>query len=421
MRRIGNIRNMSRALSNLNNSNITAVNKELLYGARNYEPIMVNICHAKGIYMFDDKNKRYYDYLAGYSSVNQGHCNTRIVKAAINQMQRLTLTSRAFTNDKLGAYFEFMTKTFKYDSILPTNTGVEAGETAVKLARLWGYKHKNVPENEAVVCFATNNFWGRSIAAISSSNDPKCYKNFGPYTPGLQLIKYNDIDALKTAFEENSNIVAYMAEPIQGEAGIIIPDEGYLKKVRKLCDDYNVLFIADEIQTGLGRTGKLMACDYDKIKPDMLLLGKALSGGLMPISCVLADHHVMKHMGINMHGSTYGGNPLSAVIAETAVRYTIDRKLPANSFILGVHFRDELQRIQHKYSYIKDIRGKGLMNAIQCADAKTASTLVTRLRENNILTKTTHETTLRMTPPLIITERQLNESLEHIEKAMGEV
>lgn len=397
------------------------INKELMYGARNYQPIMVNICKARGIYMYDDNDKRYFDYLAGYSSVNQGHCNIRIVKAATEQMQKLTLTSRAFTNDKLGNYFEYMTKTFGYESILPTNTGVEAGETAVKLARLWGYKHKNVPENQAVVLFATNNFWGRSIAAISSSNDPKCYENFGPYTPGLQLIKYNDIDALKAAFEENPNIVAYMAEPIQGEAGIIIPDKGYLRKVRKLCDEYNVLFIADEIQTGLGRTGKLMACDYDNIKPDMLLLGKALSGGLMPISCVLADNHVMKHMGINMHGSTYGGNPLSAVIAESAVRYTIEHKLSTNSFLMGLHFRDELQRIQHKYSYIKDIRGKGLMNAIQCVDANTASLLMTKLRENNILTKTTHETTLRMTPPLIINETQMNESLEYIEKAMSEV
>lgn len=397
------------------------INKELLYGARNYKPIMVNICKARGIYMYDQNDRRYFDYLAGYSSVNQGHCNPRIVKAASDQMQQLCLTSRAFTNDKLGNYFEFMTRTFGYESILPTNTGVEAGETAVKLARLWGYKHKNVPENKAVVCFAINNFWGRSIAAISSSSDPKCYENFGPYTPGFKMVEYNNIDALKNEFETNPNIVAYMVEPIQGEAGIIIPDEGYLKKVRKLCDDYNVLLIADEIQTGLGRTGKLMACDYDDIKPDMLLLGKALSGGLMPISCVLADNHVMKHMGINMHGSTYGGNPLSAVIAESAVRYTIDNKLQINSFQMGIHFRDELQRIQHKYSYIKDIRGKGLMNAIQCEDAETASTLVTKLRENNILTKTTHDTTLRMTPPLIINKKQINKSLELIEKAMNEV
>lgn len=371
--------------------------------------------------MYDQNDRRYFDYLAGYSSVNQGHCNPRIVKAASDQMQQLCLTSRAFTNDKLGNYFEFMTKTFGYESILPTNTGVEAGETAVKLARLWGYKHKNVPENKAVVCFAINNFWGRSIAAISSSSDSKCYENFGPYTPGFKMVEYNNIDALKNEFESNPNIVAYMVEPIQGEAGIIIPDEGYLKKVRKLCDEYNVLLIADEIQTGLGRTGKLMACDYDDVKPDMLLLGKALSGGLMPISCVLADNHVMKHMGINMHGSTYGGNPLSAVIAESAVRYTIDNKLQINSFQMGIHFRDELQRIQHKYSYIKDIRGKGLMNAIQCEDAETASTLVTKLRENNILTKTTHDTTLRMTPPLIINKKQINKSLELIEKAMNEV
>ncbi len=397
------------------------INKELLYGARNYKPIMVNICKARGIYMYDQNDRRYFDYLAGYSSVNQGHCNPRIVKAASDQMQQLCLTSRAFTNDKLGNYFEFMTRTFGYESILPTNTGVEAGETAVKLARLWGYKHKNVPENKAVVCFAINNFWGRSIAAISSSSDSKCYENFGPYTPGFKMVEYNNIDALKNEFESNPNIVAYMVEPIQGEAGIIIPDEGYLKKVRKLCDEYNVLLIADEIQTGLGRTGKLMACDYDDIKPDMLLLGKALSGGLMPISCVLADNHVMKHMGINMHGSTYGGNPLSAVIAESAVRYTIDNKLQINSFQMGIHFRDELQRIQHKYSYIKDIRGKGLMNAIQCEDAETASTLVTKLRENNILTKTTHDTTLRMTPPLIINKKQINKSLELIEKAMNEV
>lgn len=397
------------------------INKELIYGARNYKPIMVNICKAQGIFMYDDNDKKYFDYLAGYSSVNQGHCNPEIVKAASEQMKKLCLTSRAFTNDKLGDYFEFMTSTFGYESILPTNTGVEAGETAIKLARLWGYKHKNVPENKAVVCFATNNFWGRSIAAISSSNDPKCYEHFGPYTPGLQLVKYNDIDALKQAFEENPNIVAYMAEPIQGEAGIIIPDQGYLSQVRKLCDAFNILFIADEIQTGLGRTGNLNACDYDKIKPDMLLLGKALSGGLMPISCVLADNHVMKHMDINMHGSTYGGNPLSAVIAESAVRYTIDHKLPENSILMGHHFRDELQKIQHKYSYIKDIRGRGLMNAIQCVDTNTASILVTKLRENNILTKTTHETTLRMTPPLIINEFQMNESLELIEKAMNEV
>ena len=397
------------------------INKELRYGALNYKPIMVNIARAKGIYMYDTNNKRYFDYLAGYSSVNQGHCNKDIIDKAVKQMRTLTLTSRAFTNNKLGEYFEYMTTTLGYDKILPTNTGVEAGETAVKLARLWGYKYKNVPENEAIVCFARNNFWGRSIAAISSSNDPKCYQNFGPYARGFKLVEYNNIEALEYLFSTNNNIVAYMVEPIQGEAGIIIPDNNYLMSVKKLCEKYNVLLIADEVQTGLGRTGKLMACDHDNVKPDILLLGKALSAGLMPISCVLANDNVMKYMGENMHGSTFGGNPLSAVVAQASVDYTLTHKLHKNSHQMGKYFRNELNRIKESYSFIKDIRGKGLMNAIQCGNEKYAKQLVEALRNNNILTKTTHETTLRMTPPLIINKKQLNESLSLIEKAFKEM
>ena len=398
-----------------------AIELENKYGAHNYHPLPVVLTKGEGVYVWDVDGKKYYDFLSAYSAVNQGHSHPKIVNALINQAQTLALTSRAFYNDVLGEFEKMVCEFFDYDKVLAMNSGAEAVETAIKVCRKYAYEKRGIPENQAKIIVCDGNFHGRTTTIISFSNDDNARDDYGPYTPGFKMVEYNNIDALKNEFESNPNIVAYMVEPIQGEAGIIIPDEGYLKKVRKLCDEYNVLLIADEIQTGLGRTGKLMACDYDDIKPDMLLLGKALSGGLMPISCVLADNHVMKHMGINMHGSTYGGNPLSAVIAESAVRYTIDNKLQINSFQMGIHFRDELQRIQHKYSYIKDIRGKGLMNAIQCEDAETASTLVTKLRENNILTKTTHDTTLRMTPPLIINKKQINKSLELIEKAMNEV
>lgn len=396
---------------------VKPISCELRYGAQNYKPFDLNITRAKGVFMFDKTGRRYFDYLAGYSSVNQGHCNIHIVNKAYQQMQQLTMTSRAFTNDKLGDYFEFMCKTFNYDSIMPTNTGVEAGECAVKLARLWGYKEKGVDENEAVVVFAKNNFWGRSIAAISSSSDPSCYKHFGPYTPGFDMVPYNNVEALEDKFKSNPNIVAYMLEPIQGEAGIIIPDRHYLSRVQTLCQKYKVLLIADEVQTGLGRTGKMFACDHSSVKPNMLLLGKALSGGLFPISCVLADNSIMKHMKPGMHGSTFAGNPLSAAVAKASVEYTITCNLPQNSQKYGLYFRSELQRIMSLYPYIRDIRGKGLMNAIECENEKTASRLVNVLRHNNILTKTTHATTLRMTPPLVISQNELDESLGEIEKS----
>jgi ornithine--oxo-acid transaminase len=331
------------------------------YGAHNYHPLPVVLSRGEGVFLWDVEGKRYYDFLSGYSAVNQGHCHPAIISALIEQAQKLTLTSRAFHNDLLGEYAQYITKYFGYDKVLPMNTGVEGGETAIKLARRWGYLKKGIPDNKAKIIFAENNFWGRTLAAISTSSDPGSYKGFGPYMPGFELVPYNNLAALEKAFQD-ANVAAYMVEPIQGEAGVVLPDDGYLKGVRDLCDEYNILFIADEIQTGLSRTGKMLACDHENVRPDILILGKALSGGVLPVSAVLADDEVMLNIHPGEHGSTYGGNPLACKVAMAALQVLKDENMAQNAEEMGKLLRKELEKIQSPL--IKNIRGKGLLNAI---------------------------------------------------------
>lgn len=397
------------------------IRKELTYGAHNSKPYPIELIRGNGIWLQSTNGNTYMDFLAGYSSVNQGHSNPTIIRAAKDQMNKLAMTSRAFSNDTLGPYMEFMCKTFSYDRLLPTNTGVEAGETAVKLARLYGYEKKKIPENSAKILFATNNFWGRSIAAVSSSSNPLCYEKFGPYTPKLSLIPYNCTKSLSEALTKDPNVAGFMVEPIQGEAGIIIPDDGYLRQVKKICEKHDVLFIADEVQTGLGRTGKMIACDYDNVKPDVLILGKSLSGGLMPVSAVLAKEDVMKYMGQDMHGSTFGGNPLGSAIAIASVKYTVENELAENATVQGNFFRDELSLMVKQFDFVKNVRGKGLMNAIECRDEQFTDQLCMRLHSNGLLTKPTKATTLRLTPPLIIDRSQVKQALGIIEKSLHQI
>ena len=332
------------------------------YGAHNYHPLPVVIERGQGVYLYDVEGKQYFDFLSGYSAVNQGHCHPAIIKAMTEQASKLTLTSRAFYNNQLGEYEQFITSYFGYDKVLPMNTGVEAGETAVKLARRWAYEKKGVAANEAVILFPEGNFWGRTIAAISSSSDPSSYQNFGPFVPGFKQIPYNDIDALEAALQ-NKNVAAFMVEPIQGEAGVIVPDNGYLKAAYELCKRHHVLLIADEIQTGLSRTGKLLASDYDDVRPDILMLGKALSGGVMPISAVLCDDDIMNTIKPGEHGSTFGGNPLACVVAVAALGVLRDQNLADNAYQMGQLFRSELEKINTPF--ISVVRGKGLLNAIE--------------------------------------------------------
>ena len=344
---------------------------ELKYGAHNYHPLPVVLSRGEGIYVWDVEGKKYYDFLSAYSAVNQGHCHPKIIKALNSQASKLTLTSRAFHNDVLGPYEKFMTNFFGYDKVLPMNTGVEGGETANKLARKWGYMRKWIPENEAKIIFVNGNFWGRTLAAISSSDDPSSYKGFGPYMPGYNLIPYNDLNILEETLKD-PNVCAFMVEPIQGEAGVIVPDEGYLRGVREICDRYNVLFIADEVQTGLARTGKLLACDHEDVKPDILILGKALSGGVFPVSAVLANDEVMLCIKPGEHGSTYGGNPLACKVAIAALNVIKEEDLCENSQILGEVFRKKLRKFSNPL--IKEVRGKGLLNAIEVNDSPESKT-----------------------------------------------
>ena len=397
------------------------IKKELRYGAHNYRSLPVVIKEAKGIFMYDVNDKKYYDFLSCYSAVNQGHCHPRIIKSLIDQSKRLTLTSRAFYNDKLGEYMKFITQLFGYQRVLPMNTGVEAGETAIKLSRAWGYKKKGVPSNEAINLFAENNFWGRTISACSSSSDPSCYENFGPYTKGFKIIPYNDYKTLEKVCKDNPNIVSFMIEPIQGEAGIIIPDKGYLEKVKKICNKYNVLLIVDEIQTGLGRTGSLLASDYENIKPDILCLGKALSGGVYPVSAVLADNNIMNCLLPGTHGSTYGGNPLGCAVAKTSLDVLIEENMIQNSFYTGKYFRSNLKSFYDCNSPIVSVRGKGLFNAIELDGEDVAEKLSYQLLKNGLLSKTTHGNIIRMCPPLCISERDINECLYIIEKSLKQV
>jgi len=387
------------------------------YGAHNYHPLPVVLEKGEGVFVYDVEGKKYFDFLSGYSAVNQGHCHPKIIESLITQAQKLTLTSRAFYNNKLGEFEKFITNYFGYDKVLPMNTGVEGGETAIKLARRWGYVRKGIPENKAKIIFAEGNFWGRTLAAISASTDPSSYKNFGPFMPGFELVPYNDLTALEKALQDK-NVAAFMVEPIQGEAGVVVPNDGYLKGVRNLCNEYNVLFIADEIQTGLARTGKMLACDHENVRPDILILGKALSGGTMPVSAVLCDDEIMLTIQPGEHGSTYGGNPLACAVAVTALQVIKDEKMAENAEKMGNLFRSELAKINSPY--IQTIRGKGLLNAmvIQHTNEEAAWDICLALKENGLLAKPTHGDKIRFAPPLIITEAQLKESIHIIKTTL---
>jgi ornithine--oxo-acid transaminase len=387
------------------------------FGAHNYHPIPVVLEKGEGIFLWDVEGKKYYDFLSGYSAVNQGHCHPRIIQKLHEQASKLTLTSRAFHSNLLGKYAQYITEYFGYDKVLPMNTGVEGGETAIKLARRWGYVKKGIPENKAIVVFAEGNFWGRTLAAISSSTDPSSYHQFGPYMPGFELVPYNDLAALEQKLQ-NPNIAAFMVEPIQGEAGVVIPHEGYLKAVRNLCNQYNVLLIADEIQTGLARTGKMLACDYEEIKPDILILGKALSGGVLPISAVLANNEVMLNIQPGEHGSTYGGNPLACAVAMEALQVLKDEHMAENATAMGALLRKELLALQSPF--IQTVRGKGLLNAIVInhPHPEAAWKLCLALKENGLLAKPTHGDKIRFAPPLIINETQIIESVGIIAQSL---
>lgn len=386
-----------------------------LYGAQNYKPSNVILNRGQGVYLYDINDKKYYDYLSSYSSVNQGHCHPRLVHIMQKQSNKLTLCSRAFYSDHLCKFYKYMHDRFKYDRCLPMNTGVEAGETAIKMARQWGYKVKNIPRNKAQIVVAKNNFWGRSIAACSSSTDPLCYTNFGPYLPGFIFVSFNDILKLESIFKSNPNICAFMVEPIQGEAGICIPDDDYLYLVRQLCNKYNVLLICDEVQTGIGRTGKMLVSQ--DIRPDMVVLGKALSGGMMPISCVLGNNDTLGIVRPGTHGSTFGGNPLAMAIVPHAVDIIIQEKLMKNAIIQGKYFRKELQHYVNN-GLLKDVRGVGLLNAIEFETEDRAEAVVEKMMKNGLLTKVTRNGTIRMCPPLTITDLQMEESLNIIKQSI---
>ncbi len=390
------------------------------FGAHNYHPLPVVLERGEGPFLYDVDGKRYFDFLSGYSAVNQGHCHPAITAALQAQAGKLTLTSRAFYNNLLGEYEKYITGYFGYDKVLPMNTGVEGGETAIKLARRWAYTRKSVPENKAVILFAENNFWGRTLAAISASTDPSSYDRFGPYMPGFKTIPYNDLTALENALQD-SNVAAFMVEPIQGEAGVVVPDEGYLRGIRSLCDKYNVLFIADEIQTGLARTGKMLACDHENVKPDILILGKALSGGVLPVSAVLADDDVMLTIKPGEHGSTYGGNPLACATAMAALKVLKDEHLAEKAAVLGEVLRDELAALQSPY--VSAIRGKGLLNAvvINHPDKNAAWQLCLLLMENGLLAKPTHGDKIRFAPPLVISRDQLLEAISIIDRCLQQL
>ena len=386
------------------------------YGAHNYHPLPVVLDRGEGVYVWDCEGKKYFDFLSAYSAVNQGHCHPKIINALVEQSKKLTLTSRAFYNSKLGEYEKFMCDLFGYDKVLPMNTGVEGGETANKLARKWGYMKKGIEENKARIIFANGNFWGRTLAAISSSDDPVSYKGFGPYMPGYDLIPYNDLNALENEFKD-PNVAAYMVEPIQGEAGVVVPDIGYLEGVRKLCDKYNVLFIADEVQTGIARTGKMLATDYEDAKPDILILGKALSGGVFPVSAVFANDEVMLCIQPGEHGSTFGGNPLACAVAKAALEVVLEENLASNAEKLGAYFRDKMNDFISKSDLVTLVRGKGLLNAIVINDHEQSSTawnLCVKMKMNGLLAKPTHGNIIRFAPPLVINKDQLDTCIDII-------
>ncbi len=394
-----------------------AIALEAKYGAKNYHPLPVVLSRGEGVYLYDIEGRKYFDFLSAYSAVNQGHCHPRILNALHEQSARLTLTSRAFHNDILGSFEKYITEYFGYDRVLPMNTGVEGGETAVKLCRRWGYDVKGIPDNMAKILFAEGNFWGRTLAAISSSTDPLSKKGFGPYMPGFELIPYNNLEALKIALED-PHVAGYMVEPIQGEAGVVVPDDGYIRKAFELCKSKNVLLIADEVQTGIARTGKLLACDYEDVKPDILILGKALSGGVMPVSAVFARDEIMLTIKPGEHGSTYGGNPLACAVGMAALEVVNDENLAENAYNLGMIFRGRMKDLIGKSDLVNLVRGKGLLNAIVINDdeeSETAWNICLKLKENGLLAKPTHGNIIRFAPSLVMTENQLHECCDIIE------
>jgi ornithine--oxo-acid transaminase len=393
------------------------IDLEEKYGAHNYHPLPVVLERGEGVYLWDVDGKRYYDFLSGYSAVNQGHCHPKIIAALTAQAQQLTLTSRAFHSNLLGEYEKYITSYFGYDKVLPMNTGVEGGETAIKLARRWGYKVKGIEDNKARIIFASGNFWGRTMAAISSSTDPSSYKQFGPYMPGFEIVDYNNLAALEKAFQDK-NVAAFMFEPIQGEAGVVVPDEGYLAGVRNLCTEYNVLMIADEIQTGLARTGKMLACDHENVRPDILILGKALSGGVLPVSAVLCDDAIMMTIKPGEHGSTYGGNPLACAVAMAALQVLKDEKMAENAAAMGELLRSEINKLNAPF--ISLVRGRGLLNAIviRHSNPEAAWDLCLTLKENGLLAKPTHGDKIRFAPPLIINKEQVMECVGIIDTSL---
>ncbi len=394
--------------------------REDKYGAHNYHPLPVVLERGEGVFVWDVAGKKYFDFLSAYSAVNQGHCHPKIVGALTEQAKKLTLTSRAFYNNVLGEYEEFATKYFGYDKLLPMNSGAEADETALKLARKWGYMKKGIAENEAKIIVCADNFHGRTITIISMSTDPDSYGGFGPYTPGFVTIPYNDLNALAEALKDK-NVAAFLVEPIQGEAGVFVPDAGYLKKAFDMCKANNVLFIADEVQTGIARTGKLLACDHEGVHPDILILGKALSGGVLPVSAVFANDEIMLCIKPGEHGSTFGGNPLAGKVAIAALEVIRDEKLAENAEKLGKIFRNKLTEV--KSDMIELVRGKGLLNAIviKPKNGKTAWDVCVKMAENGLLAKPTHGHIIRFAPPLVINEAQILEAVEIIKKSIAEI
>lgn len=397
---------------------------EKKYGADNYEPLPVVLERAEGVFMWDVEGKKYYDFLSAYSAVNQGHCHPRIIKSLQEQSKKLTLTSRAFYNDQLGQFEKYATELFGYDKLLPMNSGAEAVETGLKIARRWAYEKKGVPENQAGIIVCENNFHGRTTTIISFSNDPVARDSYGPYTKGFYKVAYDDIDALEALLEKDGkNIAGFLVEPIQGEAGVYVPQEGYLKKAKELCEKHNVLFIADEIQTGIARTGKLLAVDHENVKPDILLLGKALSGGVYPVSAALANDAIMDVITPGSHGSTFGGNPIAAAVAMEALKVIEDENLAENAMVLGEHFRAAMNEYIASSNIVKLVRGKGLLNAIVIndrEDSDTAWNICLKLRDNGLLAKPTHGNIIRFAPPLVMTQAQMDDCISIITKTLKE-
>jgi ornithine--oxo-acid transaminase len=396
------------------------LNLEEKHGAHNYHPLPVVLNRGEGVFLYDVDGKRYYDFLSGYSAVNQGHCHPKIIASLIEQAQKLTLTSRAFHSNLLGEYEKFITNYFGYDKVLPMNTGVEAVETAIKLARRWGYVVKGIEKDKAKIIVCSQNFHGRTTGVISFSTDPSATNNFGPFINGFEIIPYNDLVALEKALQDKS-VCGFLFEPIQGEAGVVVPDKGYYKGIKTICEEYNVLMIADEIQTGLARTGTMLACDYENVRPDILILGKALSGGIVPVSAVLADNEIMMNIKAGEHGSTYGGNPLACAVAITALQVLQDESMMQNAAAMGQLLRDELQKLQSPF--ITAVRGRGLLNAIviKHSNPEAAWELCLFMKENGLLAKPTHGDKIRFAPPLVITKEQILECVSIIDKSLRQL